>query len=178
MRTDTREEFPHRPLRRSWPQEFITRRKFNRQAENQPYIEFLQTPFCDSDEDEDDGDDDVGDDDCSGEDEDEVGGHGDKSENINENVRRFMRGMTGDEDTLQYRDQVEQVASFCEQESLEVETRTTGRNRKVVALLDDRNDRGTIVMKQGDCRPYLGPLTSQELGKELSKPVAQILFSH
>jgi len=176
MRTDTHEEFPHRSLRRCWPREFTTRRKFNRQAENQPYIEFLQTSFCDGDEDED--EDDVGDDECSGEDEDEVSGHRDRSENKDENVRRFMRGMTGDEDTLQYRDQVEQVASFCEQASLEVETRTTSKNRKVVALLDDRNYHGTIVVKQGDCRPYRGPLTSQELGKELSKPVAQILFSH
>jgi hypothetical protein len=182
MQSETHEEFPRQFLPCYWPREFTKRRQFNRQAENQPYIEFLQAQYDDGDDDEE--DDAYG----SSGDEDEVDGHRGKTENKDENrnddkdaeacngrnnVRLFMTGMDGDEDALQYCDQVEQVAGFCKQaSSRDLETGTTGKNRKSVALLDDRNDAGTILVKQGHCRPYLGPLTSQQLGKELNRKVA------
>jgi len=173
---------PHQFLPCYWPLEFTKRRRFDRQAENQPYIEWLQTHYDDGDEEE---EEDV---DGSNENEDEVDGHRDKIENKDENrndnkdpeacngnsnVRIFMRGMDGDEDALQYFDQVKQVAGFCKQASFwNLETGTTSKNRKSVALLDDRNDGGTILVKQGHCRPYLGPLTPQQLDEELSRKVA------
>lgn len=187
MLTDKHEEFPHQLLPCYWPLKFTKRRRFDRQAENQPYIEWLQTQYDDGDDDEEeeDDDDDV---DGSSENENEVDGHRDKIENKDENrnddkdpeacnghsnVGIFMTGMDGDEDALQYSDQVEQVAGFCKQASFrDLETGTTSKNRKSVALLDDRNNGGTIPVKQGHCRPYLGPLTWQQLGKELSRKVA------
>jgi hypothetical protein len=164
----------------------------------------LQTPWFDGEEDEDEddvssGDDnDDDDDDASSEHGDKVEGdrnnRGNKDENRNvdkdakayngqSKVRLFMTGMTGDEDALDYRDQVEEVASICEQANLgELETKT-GQDRKHVALLDDRNIRGTILANKGtsppgDYRPYLGPLNAERLGKELSRKVAQISFWH
>jgi hypothetical protein len=144
----------------------------------------LQTRFDDGDDDDDD------DADNSSEDEDEVDGHRDESENKDENqnddkdseaynghsnVRLFMRGMIGDEDTLQYRDQVEQVASFFEQASRrDFGTGATGKDEKPVSLLDDRNDGGTIREKGGHCRPCRGPLTSRQLREALSRKVAQL----
>jgi hypothetical protein len=192
MPTETNGKFLHQSLPCYWPLEFTNRRQFDRKAENQTYIEFLQTRFDDGDDDEDDDDDDdVGN---SSEDEDEVDGHRDESENKDENrnddkegeaynghsnVRLFMRGMTGDEDTLQYRDQVEQVASFFEQASRrDFETGGTCKNEKRVSLLDDRNDGGTILEKEGHCRPCRGPLTSQRLREALSRKVAQIPCLH
>jgi len=191
MPTETHIKFPHPSSPCSWPLEFTKRRKFNRKTENQTYIEFLQTRFDDGDnDDEDDDDDDV---DNSSEDEDEVDGHKDESENKGENrndkdgeaynghsiVRLFMKGMTGDEDTLQYRDQVEQVASFFEQASRrDFKTGGPGKNEKRVSLVDDRNIDGTILEKEGHCRPCRGPLTSQQLCEALSRKVAQIPCSH
>ena len=84
------------------------------------------------------------------------------------NVRIFMKGMLEDEDSLPYRDQVETVAKFCEQASLELQS------RKSAALLDDRNDGGTVGANEGDCRPYLGPLNAPRLHKELSRQVSLI----
>jgi hypothetical protein len=190
MLTDTHEEFPPQSLRCYWPQEFfVKRRRFHRQAENQPYIEWLQASFDDGDEDDEDDEDDYVDDSSEDEDQDVVDGQRDKGEHKDENrndgkdteaseaceghgkVRLFMKGMTGDEDKLQYRDQVEQVARFCEQTSF-------GELERHVALLDDRNDGGTNLKKEGYCRPYQGPLTSQRLAEELIKKVAQISCSH
>jgi hypothetical protein len=136
--------------------------------------------------DDDDDDDDV---DGSNDNGDSVAGLSDKSENqaenasdaidaeafkVYRNVRVFMKGMLGDEDTLPFRDQVEKVARFCEQESMELDLRSLVKNRKTVALLDDRNDGGTICAREGHCRPYLGPLDPQRLRKELSRQVGQI----
>jgi hypothetical protein len=187
MLTETHDEFPPQSLRCYWPQEFFgKRRRFHRQAENQPYIEWLQASFDDGDEDDEDDEDDYVDDSSEDEDQDEVDGQRDKSEHKDENrndgkdteaseghgkVRLFMKGMTGDEDTLQYRDQVEQVAGFCEQASF-------GELERHVALLDDRNDGDTILQKQGHCRPYQGRLTSQQLCEELRKKVGQTSCSH
>jgi hypothetical protein len=124
------------------------------------------------------------------EDEDEIEGLKERRENNNgkqiddeitkdcnrySNVRLFMTGATGDEDTLQYKDQVKQVANFCERSSKE---RDSEIGVTSMALLDDRNSRGAIVQKQGDFRPYRRPLTTSELCKELSKKVVQIMFSY
>jgi len=157
---------PHQSLRCCWPQEFFKRRLFDRQAENQPYIEWLQASFDDGEED---GDENNEDDDFvdSNEDEDEVDGQGDESKKRDENrnnVRIFMKGNIGDDDTLQYRDQVERVAEFCEQPSIK-------EPEKHVVLLDDRSNSGTIQEKRGHSRPYPGPLTSKQLWEVLSKEV-------
>jgi hypothetical protein len=139
----------------------------------------------DEDEDEDDesgegGDDDYDDVDESSMDEGEAGGHALKSreEDVNQiddknagacnghsAVRTFMKGMVGDEDRLQYRDQVELVATFCEQPTF----RESG---KCVALLDDRND-GGIVFEEKQ-----GPLDSVQLRGKLSTKVAISLCSN
>jgi hypothetical protein len=78
-----------------------------------------------------------------------------------------MKGMIGDEDTLQDADQVERVAGFCEQPS-------TRESEKHVVLLDYRSNSGTIKEKPGHSRLYQGPLTSQQLREELSKQVPKI----
>jgi hypothetical protein len=185
MSTEQNEKFPR------WPALFEERRTFCRAAENQPCIEWLQTPSFVGEEDEAEDEDD---DDVSSEHGQKVGGDGNDTENKDENrnddrdaetcnwhskVRLFMAGMTGDEDTLHYRNQVEEVASVCEQASLgELETET-GQDGKHVALLDDRNVLGIFMVNKGlstppagYCRPYLGPLTAQRLGEELSRKVA------
>ena len=104
-----------------------------------------------------------------------------KASNEPSNVRLFMKGFSGgEEDDLYHRDQVEEVASICEQANVEDGmVAKTGKHRKRVALIDDRNIRSTIltdgdISLSGDCRPYLGPLTAEGLGKELRKKVAQI----
>jgi hypothetical protein len=42
MPSDTREDFPHQILSCHWPQEFKSRRRFPRQIENEPFIEYCQ----------------------------------------------------------------------------------------------------------------------------------------
>jgi hypothetical protein len=42
MASDTREDLPHQFLRCRWPQEFKSRRRFPRQIENEPFIEYCQ----------------------------------------------------------------------------------------------------------------------------------------
>jgi hypothetical protein len=199
-----------------WPQLFTERRKLNREVENEPYIEFLQTPWFngqeyeeveDEDEDEEQEEGDDGNE-IEGEEDDEndaveeevssgqgnsVEGHrsnvGNKDQNLiidgnarsgdgPSKVRLFMTGFSGEEDDLHHRDQVEEVASICEQWTREKGVVTkTGKHAKHVALLDDRNSRGNFLTNKGispsgDCRPYLGPLTSEHLAKELSRKVS------
>jgi hypothetical protein len=178
MLTETHEGFPHRTLQSHWPEKFTKQRPFNRPAENQPYIEFLRTPKFDGEEDEfevSNEDEEEEEDDVSSEPEDEYQNDDKGSESCDEtsDVRLFMKGMTGDEDGLKYRDQVDQVASFCERLSLMKSETKTEENRKHVALLDERNIGGTIADKKGHCRPYPGPLTSHELRERLSRKVAQ-----
>jgi hypothetical protein len=162
-----------------WPEVFTKRRSFNRQVENQPYIEFLKSQLFNGEED-----------DIENEVEDEVEGHRDALGNQDEklsddkgieacnrysDVRRFMEG-TGEDTDFQYRDQVEMVASFCEQANLRELKRKSGQKAldgKGVALLDDRIG-GIMADKKGHCRPYLGPLTGQRLREELRKKVTQI----
>jgi hypothetical protein len=192
----TAEEFSLPASRRHWPQEFKKGRIFNRQDENESYIAFIQHMkklLDDEDEDadeEEEGWSEIGHD--LSHYEDEVGNCIDEAENEDEkasyhmntdlqaglgrgNVRVFMTGLAGDVDKLPYRDQVEQVSSFCESAVWEVEEGTTGQKRKVVALLDDHNDLDSAVTKKEKSRPYRGPLTSQELGVELSKKVTLYL---
>jgi hypothetical protein len=188
MLTGTNEDSPPRSLCRSWPLErFKIRRKFDREAENQPYIEWLQDSFDKGDEnseDDEDEDDDDGDDASTEENnpEDDVDELGDQVElkcaNESEDkkteaftrlniLRRFMKGMPEDEDRLS-RDQVDVVSGFYEQGTSKEEA------EKPVALLDDRKYGGTITVKRKHRRPYLGPLTSQQLRDELSKKVTVI----
>jgi hypothetical protein len=195
MSTETHEEYP-RHLPCSWPEKFTKRRQFNRPTENVPYIEFLRTPKFPGEDDEanvsSEDEDDEGDE-VSSEHGDEEGPPEEKLQDEDDHrnedrdsessggysdVRLFMTGLIGDEEALQYNDQVEEVASFCEQTSIGELERKTGQYRKRVALLDDRNICGTALDCQctGHCRPYQGPLTSQQLAKELRKKVARIQF--
>jgi hypothetical protein len=80
-----------------------------------------------------------------------------------------MKGMTGDEESLPYRDQVDVVAGFAEQA-------TSREIEKVVALLDDRNSAGTIPVRRRRSRPNWGPLTAKQLHEELSKQVRILLL--
>ncbi len=50
MCTRLREESPRELVRCKWPALFTERRIFNRSVENEPYIEFLQTPWFGGDE--------------------------------------------------------------------------------------------------------------------------------
>jgi len=170
----------HQSLPR-WAELFTKRRSFNRQVENQPYIEFLKTQLFSGEEDG-----------IESEVEDEVEGHRDALGNQDEklsddkgieacnrysDVRSFMEGMIDDKDFLEYHDRVEMVASFCEQANLREYDPKPGQKAldgKHVALLDDRNIGGIMADKKGHCRPYLGPLTGQRLREELSKKVTQI----
>jgi hypothetical protein len=95
----------------------------------------------------------------------------DAASNRYRNVELFMKGMTRDKDTLQYLDQVKQVAKFCKQARLGLESGATGRSSKRIALLDDRVGFGTIGPKAGNCRQDRDPLTSEQLREELSQPV-------
>jgi hypothetical protein len=199
MSTETQEDVSHQSLRCCWPELFTKRRDFNRHTENQPYIKYCGTPLFYGEEHEDEDDEDDDEDGISSEDddplnkpEDEVEGHRDTLENQDEtlnddkgsescnrysNIRCFMTGMIGDEDSLEDHDQVDEVASFCEQPSFRENDSKSGQKAldgKHVALLDDMNIGGTIVDKKGHCRPYLEPLTWQELCEKLSKRVTQI----
>jgi len=146
--------------------------------EDQPYIEYLKSRRYDGEEEEDDDDDDVSseDDYYSNAPEDEVEGNQNEKQNDGKstdasnphsNVRLFMKGMTGDEDSLEDYDQVDEVASFCEARP------QRALYRKHVALLDERNIGGTIVDKKGHCRTRLKPLALQKLCDKLSKKVTQ-----
>lgn len=79
-------------------------------------------------------------------------------------TRVFMKGMTGDEESLPYRDQVDVVAGFAKQA-------TSTEIKKVVALLDDRNSAGIIPVRRRCSRQNWGPLTAKQLHEELSKQV-------
>jgi hypothetical protein len=196
MCTGLREESPRELMRYKWPALFTDRRIFSRAAENEPYIEFLQTVCLGGDEEdeEDQGaeehkeslSNDEGDEyeevlnESEGEDESgrlrsdflrESWNHDDnKYSTRNEKVRLFMKGMLGEEEDLAYVDQVEVVARFCEEQD------SKRLDRKPVAWLDDRNsaDTNPISIKKGDCRPCLGPLTAQGLLGELRKKASQV----
>jgi len=171
---------------------------FNRPAENQPYIEFLRTTKFNGEESEVDVSSDEDDDGASSELEDEVKGNIGESESEDGNrddgkdaavcdgksiVRLFMEGMTGDEETLEYPDQVKQVASFYEQGSFRESETKSGQDKKAVALIDERNICGTIHVNQrifqctGHCRPHQGPLTPEELCEMLGRKVIDISCS-
>jgi hypothetical protein len=187
MATETHEEFSHRSsrhLRCNWPPKFAKRRYFARQAENQSYIEFLQTPKFNGEEDEQEiSSEDA---DVLSEGDDEAEEQRDKSEDKTgklendknsevynlSNIRLFMAGLLGDEDMLQYRDQVEQVASFWEYERRRGPEMNTAEDNKLVALVDERNIGGDLLTKKGYCRPYFGPLTSKQLHEKLSTQVS------
>jgi hypothetical protein len=206
MPSETSEEFRCRSSRNFWPREFTKRREFNRRDENEPYISYVECVQALSDdedeyEDEDEGEGEEGEDeedneDCSykNEDEDELDRKSDqpraKDGNkddapIEENqveeykrynkVRTFMLGIEGDDEKLHSRDQVEKVAGFYER-AMNVAPRPNTKTGKAVALLDDMSSHSTIVAKHGSCRPYLGGLNSQDLGKELRKNVGYNLL--
>lgn len=177
------EDFPHQSLHNCWPGEFKTRRKFNRKLLDEPYLEWVQNQIEDSEDEEAEDDDEDGDDPC--EDESEIDKQTYASEKGVErssvkrkleacngygNVRLFMEGTEGDEERLQYPDQIEQVTGFCEQ-ALRDDTRGKSRDRKAIAIVIDDNGNSTVDGKQGGCKLYRGPLNSEELSENLSNKV-------
>lgn len=189
MSIKRQEEFP------LWPELFTNRRDFNPQAENQPYLEYLQTPnFNGEGDDHEDDWSSEEDEDISFEQEDDVEDKGREDESVEvaknwddgqdadassklSNARLFMMGFPEDDATLKYPDQVDQVADFCESSNMEKFDEILGKDLRSVALLDDSNICGTAHDYQGPwkcrghCRPYLGPLTRQALYEELRKKV-------
>ena len=84
-------------------------------------------------------------------------------------ARIFMEGLTGDEEILPYRDQVDVVAGFAEQEKLE-------ESETPVALLDDMISGGDTSMKPKTCKSCPWTLNLKELRAELSKQVSKVIF--
>lgn len=178
----------HQFFRCYWPEGFTKRRNFYQHVENQTYLDLLKTEWEDGveddGEDEDGGDEDPdeqeeeeGDDEY--EDDDSIDGSSGDEDDINEDrndskeeavstrhsdVKMFMKGMDGDEDTLQFFDQVKQVTRFYKQAWRELDTGVTGKQSKAVALLDD-------MIRWGQNTADQGPLTSEELRQELHQPV-------
>jgi hypothetical protein len=167
MLSHTDEESPRQQLRCHWPQLFTERRNFSRQAENEPYIEWLKASFDNSERYSNESDYLSDGEDLSSEsnyeEDEEDKERGDCSPETD--VRLFMNGMVGDS-LMQYRDQVDLVAKFCEQAKFK-----RVKTDKAVALLDERSNSGDVFGNRGRCRPYLGPLTAQQLKTELSKKV-------
>lgn len=171
--------FPHRRWDCSWPQLFTERRPFNhwsRKTENVPFIEYLagigeevvedaadehhNYDGCDEDDDQVEGQDEA----AHGE---EDGGHLEYG-NEEDDVRRFMIGA---DDILISRDQVDLVANFCEKSK---DNPHLEEARKHVALLDERCLHDAISDRRGLHRPYLGPLTTQQLSERMSRKVSSI----
>jgi len=152
----------------SWPQLFTSRRQLNnrsRRTENVPFIEYLITPVEEAEAgDNNEGDDDEDNGDNMDDEEDPEIDCGeyedDDSDKDQSNVRRFMVG----DENLMSRDQVDLVASFCESAGVEPDGKPS-------AMLDERCRGSIITEKRGLPRPYLGPLTSQQLRERLSRKV-------
>jgi hypothetical protein len=89
--------------------------------------------------------------------------------NIRATARIFMEGMTGDDEILPYRDQVEVVAGFAEQKK-------TANYEKHVALLDDMSSGGADSGESKVCRSYRWTLTLTELRARLSNQVVRVFF--
>ena len=170
----------------SWLPLFTKRRQFDRAAENQTYIEYLESHYDDGDNDEDsnevekdeeDWNEDEKKDEVINEEQEEVerksmGQSKDGACKQHSSTRRFMEGMTGDDDVLLDHDQVDEVAGFCEQPCYG-EFRKMGQDRKHV-LLDDRHSGGTVADKKGHYRPHMGPLTSREFREAMTREVPKI----
>ncbi|KAF4632047.1 hypothetical protein G7Y89_g6081 [Cudoniella acicularis] len=184
-------------LQYCWPEKFTKRRKFDRNTESQPYIEYLETQLYDGeeeedeDEDEEDADEEDADEDADeeGDDKNDISSEDDDSTNEPEDQGE------GRQDTLGYQDEKRNSGKgteTCDRGSVfrrfmkgwigdedenqvdEVASfcETSPRNAlnpKSVALLDDRNDGGIKFDKKGHYRPNLGPLTLQEFYEKLSK---------
>ncbi|KAG4422038.1 hypothetical protein IFR04_004779 [Cadophora malorum] len=83
--------------------------------------------------------------------------------NEEDDIRRFMIGA---DDILISRDQVDLVANFCEKSKADPHVE---EKRKHVALLDERCMHDAVSDRRGLHRPYLGPLTSQQLCERMSR---------
>jgi hypothetical protein len=85
-------------------------------------------------------------------------------------ARTSMEGMAGDHEALSYRNQVDVVAGFCEQEYHAV----SGEDEKAVALLDDMNHKSGGLITQNHRRVRRRPLSAMQLRRELGKPVSAV----
>jgi hypothetical protein len=175
MPRETREEFPHNSLRRTWPPPSTRTRKcieILRQNENLSYLDYRKNEATGENEDSDDSSDDEDEprDNISGENENKSGDEDSHANNPNISIRTFMGALAGEEPLL-CRHQDRQVTQFCEQSNDKQEGTTEDPKTKGVALLDDRSIGDAVFPKQGRCRPYTGILTPQQLAKELGKKV-------
>jgi len=190
-------ETPRQFLHRSWPLKFFEKREyFSREAENVPYVDWLREWFSERASDWGEDTEDDGDGEEKGYEEHRAGwfregfffqGHGNDEyyENIFQNLadaedseppsrrsiaRTFMEGMAGDHEVLSYRNQVDVVAGFCEQEY----HAGSGEDEKAVALLDDMNHKSGSLITQNHRRVRRRPLTAMQLRRELGKPVSAV----
>jgi hypothetical protein len=190
-------ETPRQFLHRSWPLKFFEKREyFSREAENVPYVDWLRDTFSERASDWGEDTEDDGDGEEKGYEEDRAGwlregfffqGHGNDEyhENIFQNLadakdseppsrrsiaRTFMEGMAGDHEALSYRNQVDVVAGFCEQEY----HAGSGEDEKAVALLDDMNHKSGGLITQNHRRVRRRPLSAMQLRRELGKPVSAV----
>jgi len=201
MPSDTRENFPHHFLSCHWPQEFKSRRRFFRQLENEPFVEYLQKhpernrddgaiessdTYEDNSDENDESEEDESEDDDSEEDEDEEDDgeeenqYGDEEKEMEE----YQSHQTGDKNAEAWnsRSTIRKFMEGLDEEALTYpdqvakvvdfcEQGSSTESKKYVALLNDTNDGGTGPKKRPYCRPYKGPLTSQRFRDELEKAV-------
>jgi hypothetical protein len=147
-----------------WDILFTTRQDFDRNSENQPYIEFWKSQ-------EDDVDGDYGTDNWS-ENLDKTDGKieikkKDNGRDDGDNIVRIFIHLMDEGDIQLYLDQLEVIEGFVGGASLrDFQSTTQLENEQPVALLDERST------TSGKCRKYKGPLVQRRLYEELSKKVA------
>jgi hypothetical protein len=153
--------FSHQSSPCYWDELFTTQQNFNRNSENQLYIEIWKGQEDDIDNDRDYGADNSSEDLDKADDKTVIAEDNDCDEdNI---VRTFMM----DEGDLQlYLDQADVIERFVKGASLnDFQTKIEMENEQAVALLDERS---TTSRK---CREYKGPLDQKRLYEELSRKV-------
>jgi hypothetical protein len=127
----------------SWPEWFNARQNIDLDIENTPYINASVTELGKID---------------------------------GRNYIRTPRGkiLPGSESLPQYLRRNEILGNFCGQiTQRDLENGTPENTIKDVALLDDRNAAGVLLVTRGQCRPYKGPLTPHGLYRELRRKVCQ-----
>jgi len=86
--------------------------------------------------------------------------------------RVFMKGITGEEQSLPYRDQVDVVVGFCEKALANtVGTKGSGPEKSRIILLDDTTHSCGIAKTDEQRRTFRGQLTPNQLREKLGRPV-------
>ena len=167
--------FAHQSSPCYWDKLFTTRRDFDPDSENQPYIEIWKSQESDVGDGSNDGTDssneslDKTDDKTKIEKEDKALDESDNHDNgdydENNTVRFFMMD---EDDPRLYLDQAEVIEGFCKGASLkDLQAMTQKKSEEAVALLDDRS------ITSGESRKYKGPLSQGQLYEELRRKVGQ-----